>query len=117
MKNLEIGNYIRAGTAGIKKITAITKDVTGTIKNVVDEKGMFVNIKYISKAEPSIMKLIELGDYVNGRKVDRITNTGLGLDYCEGCEMFMECILNEEEIVDVLTKEQFNSRKFKVKGG
>lgn len=114
MENLKIGNYIRAGTAGIKKITAITKDVTGTIKNIIDEKGLFIDVKYISKAEPTIMKLIELGDYVNGKRVDKITSTGLGLGCCCGCGLFTECILNEEEIVDVLTKEQFDSRKFKM---
>lgn len=117
MENLKIGNYARVGTAGIKKITTITKDVTGTIKNIVDEKGMFINIKYINKAEPSIMKLIELGDYVNGKRVDRIVNGNIiGLEYCEECGLFEE-LLNEEEIIDVLTKEQFDSRKFKVKGG
>jgi len=121
MKNLEIGNYIRAGTAGIKKITAITKDVTGTIKNIIDEKGLFINVKYIQQAENTIMDLIKHGDYINGQKVYRIIEPALINDYkkmiyCNECEgVYGLIISSDKDIKDVLTKEQFDSRKFKVR--
>lgn len=117
MKNLEIGNYARVGTAGIKKITAITRNAQKEIVNFVDERGFFINIKYVQQVEKNVLNLLQDGDYINGYRITKIGEAGQGQwaywrEYDRGWTF-----IKEENIMDILTKEQFESRKFKVKGG
>ena len=66
----------------------------------------------IDKSSPNIFDLIEVGDYVNGYKVDDIRKD---LIYC--CEDNYEdycLIVKKENIKSIATKEQFESIKYKI---
>lgn len=115
MKKLEIGNYARVGTAGIKKITDITRDSNNKIVNFIDEKGMFIGIHYVQQVEKKVLDLLQDGDYVNGYRITKIGEAGQGRwaywrEYDRGWTF-----IKEENIMDILTKEQFDSRKFEVR--
>lgn len=121
MKELKVGNYIRTkdknGIQYIRKIVDLPKDTRyGSI--IVDK--YIHNVKWVSKknvlkASYEKMDLIKPGDYVNGKKVDKIafvdgeyyiktkvSNTG-NYDY-----------LPEHLIENIVTKEQFESMKYVV---
>ena len=122
MKELKVGNYIRTkdkkGVQYIRKIIDLPKDTR--YGSIVVDKDIH-NVKWVSKknvlkVSENIIDLIEPGDYVNGRKVDKIafvdgdyyiktkvSNTG-NYDY-----------LPEHLIEDIVTKEQFESVKYEVK--
>ena len=121
MKELKVGNYIRTkdkkGVQYIRKIIDLPKDTR--YGSIVVDKDIH-NVKWVSKknvlkVSENIIDLIEPGDYVNGRKVDKIafvdgdyyiktkvSNTG-NYDY-----------LPEHLIEDIVTKEQFESMKYVV---
>ena len=119
---LKVGMYIRTedknGIQYIRKIVELPKDTRyGSI--IVDKyihNAKWVSKKNVLKASYEKMDLIKPGDYVNGRKVDKIafvdgeyyiktkvSNTG-NYDY-----------LSEHLIEDIVTKEQFESIKYEVK--
>lgn len=97
--NIEIGNYARCGTAGIKKIINIIKNPKSfKVEKIIDEEGWIINIKYIQKVSEDKLGIIEEGDYVNGEKVKMHYESG---------ELKIPKTIN-----DILTKEQFNSKKY-----
>lgn len=102
---LKVGMYIRTRDENISKIKYINKFI-------YTDKQRYGK-HYIEKASENIIDLIEVGDYVNGKKVDKISfidgeyyiktkvsNTG-NYDY-----------LPEHLIEDIVTKEQFESMKY-----
>lgn len=70
---------------------------------------------YILKHSPNIIDLIEEGDYVNGEKVDTVFRDGiiyydrLRIHTTEYNDIF------EEDIKEILTKEQYEANCYKVK--
>ena len=87
--------------------------------------GLLASTRYenIDKASFNIIDLIEVGDYVNGNKV-----TKLGFDklllHCKTIECHQEdlsrgyegvtFVYTNNDITDIVTKEQFNSMKYVV---
>ena len=100
-------------------------------KNIMEEEKYFSNCIYgykyytdqILKASFNIIDLIKVGDYVNGNKV-----TKLGFDklllHCKTIECHQEdlsrgyegvtFVYTNNDIKDVVTKEQFDSMKYVV---
>ena len=117
MEEIKVGEYIRTVAGYIGKIinfndgmyTAQMKDTT--IDLYIDD---------IKNHKEKIIDLIEEGDYVNGYKViDALENLETGelhlempMDYTN--EELGDCTIYNKDIKDVVTKEQFDSRKYVV---
>ena len=115
--NLKVGLYFRTKDGIIGKIDSMSKDGS---KIYFDTKPIFsdkeeVGSKWcyandIIKASHNIINLIEVGDYVNGAKVNRIEN-----DYIVVNEIWTgRELLKNEDIKTIVTKEQFESNCYKI---
>lgn len=116
---LKVGMYVRTEKGIIFKYYPCKNteyDEESNIYHEWDDWGEYDDYYIITKASENIIGLIQIGDYVNGRKVDKIafvdgkyyiktkvSNTG-NYDY-----------LPEHLIKDIVTKEQFESMKYEVK--
>ena len=116
---LEVGMYVRTKYNGIFNIQVL--------KKIKDINCDYIEINYINyprnellKASHNIIDLIEVGDYVNGCKVD---NINYDLDYEEDivesitiCDysMLIKDVLHNDEIKSIVTKEQFESMSYKI---
>ena len=80
----------------------------------------------ILKASYNIIDLIEVGDYVNGYKIEEVNNNlneHKGICNCldtylwcvNELDKFEEIVIFENDIKSVVTKEQFDSIKYEVK--
>ena len=101
MKELKVGMYIRTRDENISKIKYINKFI-------YTDKQRYGK-HYIEKASENIIDLIEVGDYVNGEKVQFITKKRQLLtngDY--------DILEKYTGISSVVTKEQFESMKYVV---
>ena len=123
---MKVGDYVRSDKGIIAKITNINK--TGSIVcdrniyygfNVVSNKRVLCDLSKIIKSSPNIIDLIEVGDYVNGRKVSKINldmtfnkeKSILCGDFDYDC---LETIYTNEDIKSILTKEQFESMEYRI---
>jgi len=123
---MKIGDYVRT-KYGIAKIIDIScgEDLWFDNDNIFDEDekeifrynkpSMYSNWadNNIIKSNPNIIDLIEVGDYVNGYRVNDIRDD---LIYC--CEDEYEDYsikIDKEDIKSILTKEQFESMQYEVK--
>ena len=108
---LEVGMYVRTERGKIWLVTS-TKAIDG-------HKHRIVNADY------NILKLIQVGDYVNGMEVVAIDSDGrlyvpvdLGKPYDRefSNECFYHTLLDMEQfkIKSIVTKEQFESMSYKV---
>ena len=84
-------------------------DVDNCIEEILKEE--------IIKSSPNIIDLIEVGDYVNGVRVD-FTNIDNKLSYEDKCIGFYDgdgdITLFENDIKSIVTKEQFSQMEYKV---
>lgn len=122
---LKEGMYVRTKNLGgsIEKIIEIipkekTPDLkTRYITDVSREHGLKITDDYII-GEPSynLIDLIEVGDYVNGKRVYNISIVD-GLKYLDvEVEDYLSDtpFINADQITSIVTKEQFESVKYKV---
>lgn len=112
---LEVGMYVRTKIGKIAKI--INKyDNSGSLHKenfvwVLDDTSLLaLHSQKVVKASNNIIDLIEVGDYVNGSKVNRIEK-----DYIVINEMWTgrELLINEN-IKSIVTKEAFKSAEYRV---
>ena len=127
---IEVGEYIRTNQAIIGKIKRIELDKTDkSLKwyvfdkkrpdmNIIDE--IYINKPYIVKHSKQLIDLIEVGDIVNGYRVENVINEGpcpsgkcVDIDSSKDSS---ECTLWEEDIQTILTKEQMEANCYKVGG-
>lgn len=109
---LEVGLYVRTLTlSGFSKIGKLEKidDICITDNGAVDKNQ-------IIKASHNIIDLIEVGDYVNGKKVIRKWEEPFG-EFVG--QIFIkldgeETIPTIRKIETIVTKEQFKSMQYKV---
>ncbi len=109
---MKVGDYVRTENYGIKKILDIGEYV-GMKQYLINEEGNYVIDNSIIKSSPNIIDLIEVGDYVNGKKV---------VDKWEEPGWFGYFIKLEGEktvptirkIKSIVTKEQFESKEYKI---
>lgn len=109
--NIEVGEYIRTRQGTIQKIKSIHKDMIWycDIDWILEQD--------IIKHSKNIIDLIEVGDYVNGTRIDKkfaikinpVTNQKY-LEYNYG----FENILNDFEINSIVTKEQFKEMEYRI---
>ena len=129
---LEVGMYVRTKVGKIAKI--INKyDNSGSLHKenfvwVLDDSSVLaLHSQKVVKASYNIIDLIEVGDYVNGYKVVDFSETyfngvdrrekpkRIGLKVING-KFDYENYIEADEIKDIVTKEQFESMKYEVKG-
>lgn len=107
---MKIGDYVRTKDGIILKIEDIediyTTDNIYVCMAIYDNEGRFVNEVEIIKSSPNIIDLIEVGDYVNGCPVLHKENNELV------CGLLLR--YKEENIQNVVTKEQFENISYKV---
>lgn len=113
---IKIGEYIRCGSIGIRKVKSVIKSLeTLKINKVVDETDFIIDVKYITNHNKNILKLIEKGDLVNGYLV---TSELIGLDgtiYQEGGRFNRLAKLKAKEVETILTHEQIEAKQYIVK--
>ena len=121
---LEVGMYVRTKDSGVFKILSIIEE-NGSIK-LLKKPGYVVEVenkKYkcyleenILKTSHNIIDLIEVGDYVNGMKVNNIAiEDGLIFLHMDADECLHEnTMLTGDDIKSIVTKEQFKSMSYKV---
>lgn len=111
---MKIGDYVRTPQGIIAKIINIQEDtgqyflngnaVSLESKNYIADKNITIGENF--KHSPNIIDLIEVGDYVNGCPVLHKENNELV------CGLLLR--YKEENIQNVVTKEQFKSMEYKV---
>ena len=117
-ENIEIGDYVRfidydflntgkEKTVKIGKVKCKYSDIIEIKLNKKSSKIIKTTTNEILKVKKNIIELIEEGDYVNGEKVDLV-----------GKDMILawkgEIAFSKSEIKSIVTKEQFESVKYKV---
>lgn len=100
--NIEVGEYIRTKYDGIHKVSIDYKN------RVADENGNIHFLDEIVQHSKKIIDLIEVGDYVNGNRVYKITSACI---YCVGKAVQNKITINIETI---LTKEQYQANCYTV---
>ena len=106
---LKEGMYVRT----LNEIVQIDKIFDGVMQ---DTKGHLHYGDFI-KASNNIIDLIEVGDYVNGAKVDNIIlkdDKEICFRYIYAFEKEDVYTLHLEDIKSIVTKEQFESMEYKV---
>lgn len=119
---MKIGDYVRTED-GIKKVLKYAYNDKYENSHCVwfDNKdyGILFTDEEVNKMKPSpnIIDLIEVGDYVNGNRVD-FTNSNNRLSYEDKCIGFYDrdgdITLFEKDIKSIVTKEQFESMNYEV---
>ena len=125
---MKVGDYVRT-KQGIEKIKVVEENFMGDkdcIFYATNNKEWYgaYNGKYngftnrnrtIIKSSPNIIDLIEVGDYVNGYKVIDIAQAPKKALYVEDNEQKCGLIpITNKDISSVLTKEQFESMKYRI---
>jgi len=110
------GEYIRTEKGTIAKIEDIEFDL---LFSTTDSKYLYkhwinsnsCHLEKIIKSSSNIIDLIEVGDYVNGKKVDSISN---GYVYEEFDFDTATAICSEQNIKSIVTKEQFANIEYRI---
>lgn len=119
---LKEGMYVRTEEGEISKIKWITAQRWEGLENTIEVSFMLENnesLEYLRdnfKASDSIIDLIEPGDYVNGKRVYNISIVN-GLKYLdvEVADYLSDTpFINADQIMSIVTKEQFDSMKYEV---
>ena len=113
---IEVGDFVRTRNGKIRKVKSTVAQYYITDRLNISDNNQFEK-EDIVKHSKNIIDIIEVGDYVNGMKIDDIgeikrfekpaqkclwVNIGDGID------------IIDEEIKDVLTKEQYEQNCFKI---
>ena len=120
MEEIKVNEYIRTVDGYIRKVTQVNKK--GTYEGIcygaysVDKpykNSQGISAKKIKSHSKDIIDLIEKGDYVNGCEVlDKYLFAGEKLVLeTAGEDTNCKCLANED-IENVVTKEQFNQMKY-----
>lgn len=119
---LRVNDYVRTDDGLIGKIVSepyeykdsIGHDIDFGDNNIYNEYEMYQNI---IKSSPNIIDLIEVGDYVNGKKVID-TYTDYIFDYTEEFKVIRfsetDILHDRKHIETIVTKEQFKSIEYEV---
>lgn len=121
---LEVGMYVRI-EKGIYKINYFINNNYTQKFTYIDNKGVsnILEEKEIIKASHNIIDLIQVGDYVNGLRVEKskygelyTSYTYMGGDIGLQQETYTTFLKDyeEDDVYSILTREQFESMSYKV---
>lgn len=113
---IEIGEYVRFKNGKIRKIIGIDKDNHYCVDiNYNGAKYLTVfEVATIIKHSSNIIDLIEVGDYVNGEKVEEIFEDGLIYYHAIRLQTNKNDFL-EQDIISIATKEQFENIEYRLR--
>lgn len=124
MKELKVGMYVRFDyhrvtvPIQIAKIKEKYYDKMEKYYYYLTDNGLIVSEENIIKASEDIIDLIEVGDYVNGLRINSITevdkNNDVRLVWHLNTYGDDDISFSNEEIKSIVTKEQFESIKYEV---
>ena len=132
MSDIKVGEYVRTKNGEIAKVIEVNNynerlvlvyeddrvETDYTLDRLVycggDYFDHFISEEIIAKHSPNIIDLIEVGDYVNGRRVYQV-----GYNYWDDYVLKMsesnyEDFINPYSIETIVTKEQFERMEYKV---
>ena len=117
MQEIKVGWYVRTKDYGIQKITAIDEFAMedGVLYFATETNPNYLDFSYedvIGEPSPNIIDLIEVGDYVNGKKVIFVCYTEQG-----SSGKFVETedgYWFETDIKTIVTKECFERCEYKI---
>lgn len=120
---VKCGEYIRTKLGYIAKTIHFDEDnnlhCDDIVTTMCGEKFRWLNKleqkEQITKHSFNLINLIEVGDYVNGYKVEKIENGYIYVDYCFDCSLYTMITDKAENIKSIVTHESFNSIKYEVK--
>ena len=121
MEEIKVNDYVRLDrNQGIRKIQEIEDDCYYLDEEIADEWGETAYSirkedlgEEVLKHSPNIIDVIEVGDYVNGKRVEGIDDK----EFYDHREIFFEneCwYIKDYHIKSIVTHEQFNSIKYEV---
>lgn len=106
MEEIQVGEYVRTYNGLIGKIVQITDSGNYAIR--IYNGAEYVVRAVIVKHSKNIIDLIEIGDFVNGNKVYKVTNTCI---YFIGKAVQNKLTVN---IQTILTHEQYESNCYRI---
>lgn len=115
---IKINNYIRTCAGIITKAVKIDCNVVYTKKNESSNCLLGFAKKDIINQSPNLIKLLQVGDYVNGHLVVSKYEDENCIEECF-IEIETECsskIIYDNEIKTIVTKEQFEQIVYKTEG-
>ena len=119
MNELEVGMYVRTKNNGIGKIVEYINDPTHYFfkcykldRSCINCEECITESDVIGEPSYNIIDLIEKGDYVNGYKVLNVCSSFVDID-CE--KPSNESYIFDDDIVSIVTKEQFEAMKYEIK--
>ena len=115
--NIEIGEYIRTKQGDISKVRYIDEENIFLEDSVWSKNDLYekTNVLYfddeeIAKHSKNIIDLIEVGDYVNGKKVLQKIGKFLEVSSCDiGNNRIYDYMIKS-----IVTKEQFNNMEYRL---
>ena len=116
---LEVGMYVRTNKGNIGKITVIkvneynSNQIWLQLDDDMSKDGFFLSNKNIKKASHNLIDLIEVGDYVNGGKVDYVSYNFVSMDISANYG-FRDTTIHKSEIKSILTHELYEANCYKV---
>lgn len=121
---LKVGMYVRT-KKGIGRVTEYTKHESwGYIVKVLGQYSCYTHtsngeLSDVIKSGDNLIDLIEVGDYVNGLRINSITEVDEKHDVRLVWNLTTygddDISFSNEEIKSIVTKEQFESMKYEVK--
>ena len=114
---MKVGDYVRTKSGGIGKTIEI--DNSASCSHIITDNETFglgwdgeqVNWDFITeivKSSPNIIDLIEVGDYVNGLKVDKKYEDRVVINTRDDIIVWFEY-----QIKSIVTKQQFEAMEYK----
>ena len=114
---MKVGDYVRTKSGGIGKTIEI--DNNASCSHIITDNETFglgwdgeqVNWDFITeivKSSPNIIDLIEVGDYVNGLKVDKKYEDRVVINTRDDIIVWFEY-----QIKSIVTKQQFEAMEYK----
>ena len=115
---MKVGDYVRTDDGFIGKITSIESNERIHLfqKSISTDNYKWLDLvleENIIKSSPNIIDLIEVGDYVNGFKVDEIDEKGI-YNYNSYDGWRINIASCNDDIKSIVTKEQFESMEYKI---
>lgn len=123
LEDLKVGQFVRTKDGYISqyKYYDTTNAYMEKLLCIPLSNGTFANIEDIVKTSYNIIDILEVGDYVNGMEVTRISGTRYDKNdlhcYCEhnGNENWQQVMIPVKNIKSIVTKEQFEEMSYKIK--
>lgn len=117
MEKINIGMYVRTNNGIIGKIY----EKIGDMFTYKDSNRNYITYDLlhseITKASYNIIDILEVGDYVNGSKVQEIRKNYIEIEEYSGLNNDEPCILKSEDIQSILTHEQMEKMAYIIEKG